>query len=46
MRLPLIAPPDLSREQKPLYDAMRKGIASNFNAFILEILACLDAIPR
>ena len=33
MRLPLIAPADLSAEQKPLYDDMRKGIASNFNAF-------------
>ena len=33
MRLPLIAPGDLSAEQKPLYDEMRKGIASNFNAF-------------
>jgi alkylhydroperoxidase family enzyme len=33
MRLPLIAPADLTAEQKPLYDDMRKGIASNFNAF-------------
>jgi alkylhydroperoxidase family enzyme len=33
MRLPLIAPSDLTPEQKPLYDDMRKGIASNFNAF-------------
>ena len=33
MRLPLIAPADLTPEQKPLYDNMRKGIASNFNAF-------------
>ena len=33
MRLPLIAPADLSAEQKPLYDDMKKGIASNFNAF-------------
>ena len=33
MRLPLIAPADLTPEQKPLYDDMRKGIASNFNAF-------------
>src|SRR5450631_2573352 len=36
MRLPLIAPADLSAEQKPLYDDMRKGIASNFNAFVVE----------
>jgi alkylhydroperoxidase family enzyme len=33
MRLPLIAPTDLTPEQKALYDDMRKGIASNFNAF-------------
>ncbi len=33
MRLPLIAPTDLTAEQKPLYDDMRKGIAGNFNAF-------------
>jgi len=36
MRLPLIAPADLTPEQKPLYDDMRKGIASNFNAFKVE----------
>ena len=36
MRLPLIAPKDLTAEQKPLYDDMRKGIASNFNAFKVE----------
>src|SRR5271170_3409362 len=33
MRLPLIAPADLKPEQKSLYDEMRKGIASDFNAF-------------
>jgi 4-carboxymuconolactone decarboxylase len=33
MRLPLIAPAELKPEQKPLYEDMRKGIASNFNAF-------------
>ena len=33
MRLPLIAPADLTPQQKSLYDDMRKGIASNFNAF-------------
>jgi alkylhydroperoxidase family enzyme len=33
MRLPLIAPEDLTAEQKPLYEDMRKGIAGNFNAF-------------
>ena len=33
MRLPLIAPAELTPEQKPLYDDMRQGIASNFNAF-------------
>ena len=36
MRLPLIAPADLTAEQRPLYDDMRKGIASNFNAFKVE----------
>ena len=36
MRLPLIAPSDLTAEQKPLYDEMRKGIASSFNAFQTE----------
>lgn len=36
MRLPLIAPADLTPEQKSLYDDMRKGIASNFNAFKVE----------
>jgi len=33
MRLPLIAPAELTPEQKRLYDDMRKGIASNFNVF-------------
>jgi 4-carboxymuconolactone decarboxylase len=33
MRLPLIAPSELTPEQKQLYDDMAKGIASNFNAF-------------
>ncbi|MGH6645362.1 carboxymuconolactone decarboxylase family protein [Aquabacterium sp.] len=36
MRLPLIPPQDLTPEQKPLYDDMRKGIASHFNAFKVE----------
>jgi len=36
MRLPLIAPADLTPEQRPLYDDMRKGIASNFNVFLVE----------
>lgn len=36
MRLPLIAPADLTPQQKSLYDDMRKGIASNFNAFKVE----------
>jgi 4-carboxymuconolactone decarboxylase len=36
MRLPLIPPSNLTPEQRPLYDAMRKGIASNFNAFKVE----------
>jgi 4-carboxymuconolactone decarboxylase len=33
MRLPLIAPADLTPEQKPLYADMRAGIAGNFNTF-------------
>jgi alkylhydroperoxidase family enzyme len=36
MRLPLIPPTKLTPQQKPLYDAMREGIASNFNAFKVE----------
>jgi alkylhydroperoxidase family enzyme len=36
MRLPLIAPTDLSPDQKPLYEAMRAGIAGNFNAFVSQ----------
>jgi 4-carboxymuconolactone decarboxylase len=36
MRLPLIAPTELTAEQRPLYDDMRKGIASNFNTFKVE----------
>jgi 4-carboxymuconolactone decarboxylase len=34
MRLPLIAPAELTDEQKPLYADMKKGIGSNFNAFL------------
>jgi hypothetical protein len=34
MRLPLIAPGELTEEQKPLYSDMKKGIGSNFNAFL------------
>ena len=33
MRLPLIPPDALTPEQKPLYEVMKQGIASNFNAF-------------
>jgi len=36
MRLPLIPPAELTAEQRPLYENMRKGITSNFNAFIVE----------
>ena len=36
MRLPLIPPAELSPEQKALYDEMREGIASNFNASKVE----------
>jgi hypothetical protein len=31
-----IAPADLTAEQKPLYDDMRRGISASFNAFIAE----------
>ena len=33
MRLPLIAPADLSPEQRPIYDNMRAGIEQNFTGF-------------
>lgn len=33
MRLPLIPPASLSDEQRPLYEDMKAGIASNFNDF-------------
>jgi 4-carboxymuconolactone decarboxylase len=33
MRLPLIAPADLSPEQRPVYDNMRAGIEQNFTGF-------------
>lgn len=33
MRLPLIPPAQLSAEQRPLYDDMRKGICSSFRTF-------------
>jgi alkylhydroperoxidase family enzyme len=36
MRLPLIPPTALSEEQRRLYDDMRAGISSNFNAFKVE----------
>lgn len=34
MRLPLCSPSELSPEQRPLYDDMRKGIEANFKGFI------------
>jgi len=37
MRLPLITPADLTPEQKPLYDDMKRGIAGNFNAFLVPV---------
>jgi 4-carboxymuconolactone decarboxylase len=37
MRLPLIAPADLSAEQRPVYDNMRAGIEKNFQGF--EVIA-------
>ena len=33
MRLPLIAPADLTAEQRPLYEDMRQGIETNFKGF-------------
>lgn len=33
MRLPLIAPAELSPEQRPVYDDMRAGIEKNFQGF-------------
>src|SRR5215203_7342914 len=33
MRLPLVAPSNLSPEQRELYDDMRQGIESNFKGF-------------
>ncbi len=33
MRLPLIAPADLSPHQRPVYDSMRAGIEQNFQGF-------------
>lgn len=36
MWLPLIPPAQLTSEKRPLYDDMRKGIASNFSAFKVE----------
>jgi 4-carboxymuconolactone decarboxylase len=33
MRLPLVKPEDLTAAQKPLYDDMKLGIASNFSVF-------------
>jgi 4-carboxymuconolactone decarboxylase len=33
MRLPLIAPSDLSPEQRPLYEDMRAGISAKYSAF-------------
>src|SRR5271166_1837735 len=34
MRLPLLRPSELSADQRPLYDDMRKGIEANFKGFI------------
>ena len=33
MRLPLISPADLTPEQRPLYEDMRRGIETNFKGF-------------
>ena len=42
MRLPLIPPGKLTAEQRPLYEDMKRGIASDFNAF--KVLAEDDAL--
>lgn len=34
MRLPLVSPTQLSSDQRPLYDDMRKGISEDFKGFI------------
>ncbi|MDB5409147.1 MAG: hypothetical protein JWL84_4059 [Rhodospirillales bacterium] len=34
MRLPLLPPSELTAEQRPLYDDMRKGIETNFKGFV------------
>jgi len=34
MRLPIIPPGDFDTEQRPLYDDMKQGIATNFQGFI------------
>ncbi|SFK09047.1 carboxymuconolactone decarboxylase family protein [Methylocapsa palsarum] len=36
MRLPLIAPSDLSPDQRPLYEDMRDGIAKGFGGFVTQ----------
>ena len=33
MRLPLISPANLTAEQRPLYEDMRRGIETNFKGF-------------
>ncbi len=33
MRLPLIAPADLTPEQRPVFEDMRAGIEKNFQGF-------------
>jgi hypothetical protein len=44
MRLPLIPPAELTPQQKSLYDEMRRGIASNFNAF--KVVLCSQGAFR
>jgi 4-carboxymuconolactone decarboxylase len=34
MRLPPIAPDDLTAEQRPLFDEMRKGVAAKYGGFV------------
>ena len=43
MRLRLIAPADLSPEQRPVYEDMRTGIEKNFQGFSLSLTAANEA---
>ena len=46
MRIPVIAPADLTPDQKPLYEDMRAGIAQNFKGFTVYLIGvyCLVSV--